>query len=133
MNVDPKWIDVVTNPLGLAGFALFLVFLIVSRFAPKGELRWLAPAFVTLALIALLGGIGLTWRDSKPTPQPQPVVTPQPGKKNSGPEKPSISVGKIETGPGSAVGVGQNVNISIGAPAGKNGDPPKPKPATPEK
>lgn len=54
-----KWIDVVTNPLGLAGFALFLVFTVLSRVGGKSRPSWLMPTFVAMALISLVGGLWL--------------------------------------------------------------------------
>jgi len=56
MPNQAEWIKVVTDPMGIAAFALFLVFLILSRTKKADERRWLAPVFVVLAIISLLGG-----------------------------------------------------------------------------
>ena len=37
-----EWIKAVTHPLGLAGFALFLVFGALGKIKSKDERRWLA-------------------------------------------------------------------------------------------
>src|SRR3954463_16622357 len=52
-----EWTKVVSNPLGLAGFALFLVFAYLAKVKSADERRWLSPAAVLVALAALLGGL----------------------------------------------------------------------------
>jgi hypothetical protein len=61
------WTEIVTHPLGLAGFALFIVFSLLARMGSSGRWPWLAPAAVTMAFIALLGGLGLAFRQSHQT------------------------------------------------------------------
>lgn len=56
------WVNVVTNPLGMSAFALFLVFLVLTRTAISRERRWLSPVFVGIAVIALLGGLALSYK-----------------------------------------------------------------------
>ena len=56
------WVEVVTNPLGLAGFALFVVFGLLARRGAAGGNRWLAPAAVAMAFVALVGGLVLAYR-----------------------------------------------------------------------
>lgn len=66
------WAEVVSHPLGLAGFALFVVFWILGRWG-AGANRWLAPAGVAMAFIALLGGLALAYRQvSSPLQSPAP-------------------------------------------------------------
>jgi hypothetical protein len=48
------WISVVTHPLGLAGFALFLVFSARAWLGDSGK-----RLFMTLAAVALLAGVGM--------------------------------------------------------------------------
>lgn len=57
----PDWTKVVTEPLGLAGFALFLVFGLLSRLKGKDERRWLPLFSGVLAFVALLGGLGIAF------------------------------------------------------------------------
>jgi anti-sigma-K factor RskA len=48
-----KWTEVVTDPLGLAGFTLFLVFSLFARRYRKVRSHWLAPTFFIMALVTL--------------------------------------------------------------------------------
>ena len=52
MNMAP-WTKVVTNPLGLAGFALFLVFGYLAKIKRNDERRWLSPVAFAIAAVAL--------------------------------------------------------------------------------
>jgi hypothetical protein len=54
-----KWIDVVTDPLGLAGFALFLVFAVLTRLRKESRPSWLTPVFIVMAFVSIIGGIWL--------------------------------------------------------------------------
>jgi len=56
-----EWTKVVINPLGLGGFALFLVFSLLARAKRQDERRWMAPAAIVLAAAALIGGLALAW------------------------------------------------------------------------
>ena len=75
-----EWTKVVTEPLGLAGFALFLVFGYLAKAKKDDERRWLSlvaialagrhrsrwsPSLslvaIALAVIALLGGLSLAY------------------------------------------------------------------------
>jgi hypothetical protein len=58
------WTKVVTHPLGLAGFALFLAFSYIGKAKPQRAPVWLTSSAYILALVALVGGIGLAYRDS---------------------------------------------------------------------
>ncbi len=58
------WVDIVQDPLGMTAFALFLVFLILSRTKISNERRWLIPIFVSMALLTLLGGLTLAVMNS---------------------------------------------------------------------
>lgn len=55
------WTRVVTDPLGIAGFALFLVFGLLARLKAGRERRWLSRASIILASVALLGGLSLAY------------------------------------------------------------------------
>lgn len=66
-----EWIKVVTHPIGIAAFALFLVFLVLTRTKKTDERRWLTPAFVILAIISLLGGFLLTFQEVSKT---KPII-----------------------------------------------------------
>jgi negative regulator of sigma E activity len=57
LHID--WTKVIVTPYGLAGFALFLVFLFVARVKRRDERRWVVPTFIGMAIIALIGGLSL--------------------------------------------------------------------------
>jgi hypothetical protein len=65
-----SWEKVVTHPLGLAGFALFLFFSFVGKARQKKRPAWHAPAAFAMAATALAGGLLLSYlqSSSKPTP-----------------------------------------------------------------
>lgn len=60
------WINAVTNPLGLAGFALFLVFTFLGRRKKKPE--WIPIAAYGMAVIALVGGVFIAYRQESRAP-----------------------------------------------------------------
>jgi hypothetical protein len=68
---------VVTHPLGLAGFVLFLVFGYLARSKRRDEHRWLAPVALTLAAAALIGGLFLAYVQV-PKPLPPSVQVNKP-------------------------------------------------------
>jgi len=72
-----EWTSVVTDPLGLAGFALFLVFSVLGLRRRTSEARWVTASFVSLAGIALVGGLGLAYV-RQPNPSPKKETTPPP-------------------------------------------------------
>ena len=66
-----QWEKVITNPLGIAGVALLLVFRYLSK---RHGPRWLVPFAYFLATVCIFGGFGLAYyRQSrsqiKPTAQ----------------------------------------------------------------
>ncbi len=72
-----EWIKVVTNPLGLAGFALFLVFGYLAKLKRLDERRWIAPIAMLLALGALIGGLTVAYIQV-PKAAPVPAQNSQP-------------------------------------------------------
>ncbi|WP_353062249.1 hypothetical protein RBB77_13155 [Tunturibacter psychrotolerans] len=110
-----QWEKVITDPLGIAGFALSLAFALATRVISqkrKGQNRWLAPAAYALAVICVVGGFSLAWhRDSaKPVPVPVPpaAIAPQPATRPS-----SITIGDInQSGDGNVAGVQGDVRIN---------------------
>lgn len=79
MPNQAEWIKVVTDPMGIAAFALFLLFLILSQTKKADERRWLAPVFVVLAIISLLGGFKialLTMQTDSKTVEPSARTFP---------------------------------------------------------
>ena len=108
------WTKVVTEPLGLAGFALFLVFGVLSRIKRQKELRWMGPVASGMAILALAGGLTLAFlKSSRPSAaSPPPAAAAQPIQKNQ--------VEQTTTGPGSPIvqGVQGDVTITVDQSSG---------------
>jgi hypothetical protein len=84
-----EWTKVMTHPFGLAAFALFLVFLLVSRTTKATHKPWLNRMFVLMAFIALLGGIGLAYqRTSTPALPSGEIAQPSQSPTSQGPTDP---------------------------------------------
>lgn len=63
-----SWIKVVTHPLGLAGFALFLVFSFLGKSRQRKKPTWIAPSAFAMAFITLVGGMALAYLQSSRPP-----------------------------------------------------------------
>lgn len=61
-----QWVKVATDPIGLAGFALFLVFSFLSNKGKK--LPWLAKCGFAMACVALIGGLIVAYYRVRPSP-----------------------------------------------------------------
>ena len=105
------WTKVVTEPLGLAGFALFLVFGVLSRLKRKTELRWMGPVAAGMAILALAGGLTLAY--VKTARQGTPVVS-QPAAA-AAPTQTNQQVQQTTKGAGSPIvqGVQGDVTITV--------------------
>jgi hypothetical protein len=112
------WTKVVTHPLGLAGFVLFLVFGYLARSKRKQKQRWLAPVAFAIGTVALIGGLILAYVEI-----PKPV--PPAGQMNKPPapvqQLTNQQVKQISTGEGSpnVQGVQGNVTITVDQSTGK--------------
>lgn len=74
------WEKVLTDPLGLAGYVLFLVFGVVTLIAKRRTAlhRWVVPAGFTMAAVLLLSCLYLAYhRKSPPTPVLPTTQSPQ--------------------------------------------------------
>jgi hypothetical protein len=74
-----EWIKVIVNPLGIAGFALFLVFGYVARAKKPDRRPWVAPLAFTMAIFALIGGFSIAYLEvrattARSTPAGQPAA-----------------------------------------------------------
>jgi hypothetical protein len=122
-----EWTKVVTNPLGLVGFVLFLVFGVLAKVKARNERRWLVPVAISAALVALIGGLGLAYVQVRAaaaaSSQPQPSIAPA-----VAPQKPTTVIQET-SGPGSPAvqGVQGDVNITVDQ---SSPDAPKTKPPT---
>ena len=84
-----EWTKIVTHPFGLAAFALFLVFLLISRTTNATHKPWLNRMFVLMAFIALLGGIGLAYQRTSTSALPSDEMTqPSQSPKSQAPTDP---------------------------------------------
>jgi len=75
---------VLTDPLGLAGYALFLIFgvvtLVVKQNKPK--VRWTVPAGFALGALCVIGCLSLAYRRQTVLSQPPPPnIAPSPSLK----------------------------------------------------
>jgi hypothetical protein len=70
------WSKAVIHPLGLAGFALFLVFGLMGKFGVQSSPSWLLPVCIAMAVLALFGGllIARTGQLNKKPPSPSPTT-----------------------------------------------------------
>lgn len=109
------WIKVVTHPLGLAGFALFLVFGYLAKVKRNNERRWLSRAAVAVAVVPLAGGLFIAYAEiSKPaTPSAQTSKAPVQQQTNQ--------VQQSTTGPGSPTvqGVQADVTATVSQSTGE--------------
>jgi hypothetical protein len=118
--VSIPWEKVLTDPLGLAGFALFLIFgavtVVIKQRKPTN--RWVVSAGVALAALSVLGGLTLAFL-RKPL---MPVTPPNPTAPTN-----SMQVDKVEqkVGSGNAV-AGVQGNVTVTAPSAPTS--PKAKP-----
>lgn len=83
-NPSMEWTKVLIHPLGLAGYTLFLLFGLLARAKHRDERRWILPAALIAAAMALFGGLGLAYQDVDrgareklaihPAPSPTPAT-----------------------------------------------------------
>jgi hypothetical protein len=106
------WTQVVTHPLGLAGFVLFLIFGYLARSKRQDEHRWLAPVAFAIAAGALIGGLFLAYVQV-PKPVPPSVQISQPPA--AAPQQTNQQVQQTSTGNGSPnlQGVQGDVTITV--------------------
>jgi hypothetical protein len=112
------WTKVVTHPLGLAGFVLFLVFGYLARSKRRDEHRWLAPVAFAIAAAALIGGLILAYVEvPKPVPPAVQISQPPPPVQQQTNQK----VQQTSTGKGSpnVQGVQGDVTITVDQSTGK--------------
>ncbi len=109
------WTKVVTEPLGLAGFALFLVFGLLSRLKAKEERRWLGPAALAMAFLALAGGLALAYVKTAREAAAQGTPTQTSTQGRPSPTQTNSNIQQTTTGAGSPVvqGVQGDVTITV--------------------
>jgi carbon starvation protein CstA len=113
-----EWTKVVANPLGIAGFALFLVFGYLARIKKSDQHRWIAPMAFVMAVTALIGGLSIAYLQVRTT-------TVQPTQTNQSPapvnQRQQQQVKQTSTGNGSpnVQGIKGSVTISVDQSSGK--------------
>jgi hypothetical protein len=111
------WTRVVTHPLGLIGFALFLVFSFLAKNRQKKKPAWLAPFAYGMAFVTLVGGFGLAY-----------IQTGRPTSKDGGSYQTIGAIQQNSSGASNSnvAGVQGNVSVTIAPPNQdnrSNGDP----------
>ena len=111
------WMKVITHPLGIAGFALALVFGVVGRVIVQKHRKnkWIEPAAYVLAAVCVVGGLALAYRrESMTSPVKSDTVR-------------SMRIDKIDqkVGNGTAV-AGVQGNVTVNAPNPQKESKPKP-------
>jgi hypothetical protein len=106
-----KWIAVVTSPLGLAAFALFLVFTALA----KSRVRTERTIFAVLAAVTLVSAIGIAAFTAS-RPKPEDPTLPQ--------ANPPTAVQQITEGANSpaVANTRGSVTIEVNQPPGAKGD-----------
>jgi apolipoprotein N-acyltransferase len=116
-----QWIKVVTHPLGLAGFALFLVFAYLARVKRNDERRWLSPAAVLLAFITLVGSLVVAHKQvTKESSHPTQTVQAPPDRQQTNSDVQQTSKG---AGSPNVQGVQGDVTITVDQSTGKTVSP----------
>lgn len=113
-----EWTKVVTEPLGLAGFALFLMFGLLARLKRRDDRHWLTPVAAIMAVMALAGGMLLSlFKRSRPPLNPPAQATSAPVHS----QQQSNQVQQTTSGQGSPAvqGVQGNVTITVDQSSGK--------------
>ncbi len=124
------WTKVVVQPLGLAGFALFLVFGLIARIKRNDDRRWLSKIAAAMAGVALVGGLALAYVNVRNSAVPAPLQVQSiqttgaasPVIVNSG----SVTYTATTPLPATSNTTSSATNASGGAPAPKAGAPAKP-------
>jgi hypothetical protein len=71
------WTKVVSEPLGLAGFALFLIFTYLGKVKSGDKRKWISPVAFACAAATLMGGFALAYLQiTKPAPSTDSVAKP---------------------------------------------------------
>jgi hypothetical protein len=126
---------VVTDPLGLAGFALAVVFGIASAVIAqkhRRDTRWIVPAGFALAAVCVLGGLFIAYQrvstvknEQNKTLEPATASTSNPPNSHAAPTT-SLKIDKIEQNVGSGAAVsGVQGNVTINTPASQKESKPK--------
>jgi len=112
------WVKVITDPLGLAGFALFLLFGLIARLTRNRERQWISRVAVATAVLTLVGCFAVEFLGTaKSTDVPKDKAAA-----GSTPQKQSNEVHQSTSGPGSPAvqGVQGDVAITVDQSSGQS-------------
>jgi hypothetical protein len=111
------WAKVTTEPLGLAGFALFLIFLYIGRVRKDDKRKWLPAVAFACAAATLVGGFVLAYLQAT-----KPVLSPDSGNRQGGAAlQQTNQVDQSSSGAGSpnVQGVQGDVTVTVDQSDGK--------------
>ena len=123
-----EWAKVVTTPLGLAGFALFLLFWLLRWTKRREDQLPLRHIATGAALACLVGGFVLSYIQVTHVPAPAPSTREQAPQSSQGQENKNIQ--QNTTGPGSPAiqGVQGNVTVNTHQDSGPSAHPQNQRP-----
>lgn len=105
------WSKVVTDPLGLVGFTLFLLFGALARIKRNAERRWVVPVALGVAVLALAGGLTLAFlKDTQPA---RVLQVPAPAPANPGQVNQQVDQKTTGAGSPAVQGVKGDVTITV--------------------
>jgi hypothetical protein len=102
-----SWTKAITHPLGLVGFALFLVFVFIAKAKWNDERRWFSWVFVAMAGVALTGGLFLEYVHPPTPTTPAAQINTAPAQLQTN------QVQQSTTGPGSPAVQGVQGDVSV--------------------
>jgi|SRR5664279_5200056 len=113
-----EWAKVVMHPLGLVGFALFLVFGYLAKIKRSDERRWLSPVAFAIAAVALIGGLVLAYVQASKPVAPSVQIS-KPGAPTQ--QQTNQQIQQTSTGEGSpnVQGVQGDVTVTVDQSQGK--------------
>ena len=109
-----EWIKVVTHPIGLVAFSLWLVFFLASRTKVLKN-KGLERSFIVMAFISLLGGLGLAYWQTYKSPTTEEHAAPAQSTTTSGTNQNNTSIQQSTEGANSpaVADVKGDVNIIL--------------------
>src|ERR1017187_4967591 len=115
------WMKVIKDPLGIAGFALALVFGVVSRVMVqkrRKNTQWIVLLAYALAAACVVGGLALAYHRQSMTRSVKPGPTNSPAlSQTKGSAPPSRRIDKIDQKVGSGAAVaGVQGDVTVNAP-----------------
>jgi hypothetical protein len=115
------WAKVVSEPLGLAGFALFLMFAYLGKVKSGDNRTWISPVAFVLAAATLLGGFSLAYLQMKRTVAPAAAVQNAPA--TAVPQTNNAQQSSTGAGSPNVQGVKGDVTITVDQSTGKTAPP----------